>query len=67
MIYLIQEKTTLFTLGTTIRNEIKGYYECDNEEEVKEFCKKKTKEIKGTYNNDKIEKTYFYEELSKLN
>lgn len=67
MIYLIQEETTLFTLGITTRTEMKGYYECDSEEEVKEFCKNKTKEIKGTYNKDRMDKTYFYKELSKLN
>ncbi|MBW6408997.1 hypothetical protein [Clostridium weizhouense] len=67
MIYLIQEETTLFTFGTTIRTKISGYYECDNEEDVKEFCENKTKEIKGTYNEDRMCKTYIYKELSKLN
>lgn len=67
MIYLIQEETIAFTLGITTRSEIKGYYECDSEEEVKEFCKNKTKEIKGTYNKDRMDKRYFYKELSKLN
>ena len=66
MIYLIQEETTFFTLGITTRTEIKGYYECDNEEEVREFCKNKTKEIKGTYDENRIDKVYFYKELSKL-
>ncbi len=66
MIYLIQEETTIFTLGVTTKCEIKGYYECDNEEEVKEFCKNKTKEIKGTYDENRIDKAYFYKELSKL-
>lgn len=67
MIYLIQEETTIFMLGITTRTEVKGYYECDSEEEVKEFCKNKTKEIKGTYNEDKIDKIYSYKEISKLN
>lgn len=43
MIYLIQEETTLFTLGITTRTE-----------------------IKGTYNKDRMDKRYFYKELSKL-
>ncbi|WP_133017110.1 hypothetical protein [Clostridium cuniculi] len=67
MIYLIQEETTLFTLGITTRTKIKGYYECNSEEEVKEFCKKKTKAIKGTYNKDRMDKIYSYKEISKLN
>ena len=66
MIYLIQEETTVFTLGITTRSEIKGYYECDSEEEVKEFCKNKTKEIKGTYDKNRLDKIYSYKQLSKL-
>ena len=67
MIYLIQEETTGYIFGITTRSEIKGYYECDNEELVKEFCKNKTEEIKGTYGEDRMYKTYSYKELSKLN
>lgn len=66
MIYLIQEETTAFTLGITTRKEIKGYYECDTEEEVNKFCKNKTKELKGTYDKDRLDKTYSYKQLSKL-
>lgn len=67
MIYLIKEETTTYMMGTSTRTEIKGYYECDNEEEVKEFCKNKTKEIKGTYNEDRMDKTFYYKKLNKLN
>lgn len=67
MIYLIKEETTAYMMGTSTRTEIKGYYECDNEEEVKEFCKNKTKEIKGTYNEDRMDKTFYYKKLNKLN
>ncbi|WP_252225291.1 MULTISPECIES: hypothetical protein [unclassified Clostridium] len=49
IIYLIQEERTVFMMGVTTRLEVKGYYQCDNEKEVKEFCSNKTKEIKGSY------------------
>lgn len=67
MIYLIQEERTVFMMGVTTKLKVKGYYQCDNEKEVKEFCSDKTKEIKGSYDEDRMCKTYIYKELSKLN
>lgn len=67
MMFLVQEETTIYTMGFHTRIEVKGYYECDNEEEVKKFCKDKTEEIKSTYDNDRMDKTYTYKRIEKLN
>lgn len=67
MVYLIKEEITTFTMGVHTKTIILGYIESDNEEEVKLFCKNKTLEIKGSYDSDRIDKTYIYEKISKLN
>ena len=67
MIFLIQEETTVFTFGMNTRIENRGYYECDNEQDVKAFCKTKTEEMKGTYDDSRLDKKYIYKKLSKLN
>lgn len=66
MIYLITEETTVYMMGVSTRTEIKGYYKCDEEEEVKEFCKRKKEELKGTYNEDRMSKSITYKELTEL-
>lgn len=66
MIYLIKEETTVFMMGRDTRTIIKGYYNCDNENDVENFCKKKTEEFKGTYDEDRMDKTFYYELLNEL-
>ena len=67
MFYLIKEETTVFALDTDSTAENKWFYECSSKEYVKDFCKLKTKEIEGTYDVNRMSKTYIYNELSKLN
>lgn len=65
MVYLIKEETNMFTslrVITKIRN-IENY-ECNSEQEVLEYCRNKTKSLKGTYDEDKFDKVFYYEELN---
>jgi hypothetical protein len=68
MNYLIKEETNMFTSSRVI-TKIKnlGNYEFDNEQEVNDYCRNKTRELKGTYDEDKFDKVIYYEELTKLN
>ena len=66
MIYLIIEETTVYMMEVSTRQDIKGYYKCSSKEDVEEFCKVKTKELKGTYDDKKMDKVIIYKELNKL-
>lgn len=67
MVYLIREEKTIYLHGMSVRSKVIGYYECDNEEEVIDYCKKKTKELKGTYDEDRMIVEYVYKKIDKLN
>lgn len=66
MIYLISEETTVYTNGVNVKSKVLGYHECNTIDEVKEFCNNKTKELQGTYDSNKMDKTIIYEKLEKI-
>lgn len=67
MIYLIKEEVTVFSINIRTKTKTLGYYECDQEEKVNDYCRNKTEKLKGTYDEDRMDKIVYYEELIKLN
>lgn len=64
--YLILEETTIFNFGTNRREKVIGYFKACNEEEVRTFCNNKTTTLKGTYNDDRVDKRYIYKLIEEI-
>lgn len=66
MVYLIYEQTVEFTPKLKITEKLKGYYECETEEDVKVFCDNETEELKETYDIRNKGKVLYYKQVKNL-
>lgn len=64
--YLIIEETTVFNFGTSRKEKVIGYFKANNEEEARTFCDNKTEALKGTYNENRVDKRYIYKEIEEI-
>ena len=65
MTYLIKEETNMFTSTRVItKAKVIEYYACNSEQEVWDYCRNKTRELKGNKDEDKCDKVIYYEELN---